>query len=166
MMKEISKNAELSREYTNHQIRKTTATGMRKTGFTFEQIAHVTKHKNLDSLKHYVDGPSLTDKENYNDGLFRYAQPNQPNTSKNSEQEKPPQKKKKIQQEEEDIELNNTQVAVLKEKNNENKVTGQEQEVDVHSNVHSVVTNSLRQAPNLFQNASFSNCNFTFTIPQ
>ena len=32
MMKEISEKAGLSQVYTNHQIRKTTATGMRKSG--------------------------------------------------------------------------------------------------------------------------------------
>ena len=44
MMKEISEKANLSKIYTNHQIRKTTATGMHKEGFSFEQIASVTKH--------------------------------------------------------------------------------------------------------------------------
>ena len=34
----------LNKIYTNHQIRKTTATGMRRSGFTLEQIAHITKH--------------------------------------------------------------------------------------------------------------------------
>ena len=58
MMKVISTVANLSKTYTNHQIRKTTATGMRRSGFTLEQIANVTKHKNLDSLKHYVDAPT------------------------------------------------------------------------------------------------------------
>lgn len=51
LMKEILEKAGLSRIYTNHQIRKTTATSLHRSGFSLEQIAHVTKHKNLDSLK-------------------------------------------------------------------------------------------------------------------
>ena len=70
MMKEISKEAKLSRTYTNHQIRRTTVTGMKRSGFTLEQISHVTKHKNLDSPKHFADAPTFTEKKSYNDGLF------------------------------------------------------------------------------------------------
>ena len=71
MMKDISEKAGLSCIYTNHQIRKTTATGLRRSGYTLEQIAHVTKYKNQDSLKHYVDDPTHTNNENYN--LFTHA---------------------------------------------------------------------------------------------
>ena len=59
--------------YTNHQIRKTTATSMHKSGYSLEQIAHVTKHKNLDSLKHYIAGPTMSEKGNYNQSLFDYG---------------------------------------------------------------------------------------------
>ena len=34
MIKDISEKAHLSKIYTNHQIRKTTATGMHQSGFT------------------------------------------------------------------------------------------------------------------------------------
>ena len=54
MMKDISEAAKLSKIYTNHCIRKTTATAMKRQGFDLNQISHVTKHKNLDSLKHYI----------------------------------------------------------------------------------------------------------------
>ena len=46
LMKEISKQTGLSKEYTNHSIRKITATGLRKSVFSLEEIANVTKHKN------------------------------------------------------------------------------------------------------------------------
>ena len=155
MMKEISKAAGLSREYTNHQIRKTTATGMRKSGFTLEQIAHVTKHKNLDSLKHYMDGPTLSDKENYNEGLLRYGQKTQP------PQAQPPvtaAKKKKMAEDTGNI----NESMQLIPSNPENSTPNSQ----IANTVKSVVTNQLQQAPNLFQNASFNNCNFTFNIPQ
>ena len=76
-MKEISEKAKLSHIYTNHQIRKTTATGMHQEGFTLQEIANVMKHKKLDSLKHYVAAPTLHDKQQYNNDLFSYANPDQ-----------------------------------------------------------------------------------------
>ena len=154
-MKEISEKANLSRNYTNHQIRKTTATGLRKSGFTFEQIAHVTKHKNLDSLKHYVDGPTITDKENYNKGLFNYAKNNKSPKRASDEVAQTPAKKKC--QESENF-------------NNNNAITVPDNPLQIQPkdspNVTSVVTNQLRQAPNLFQNATFTNCNFSFSLLQ
>ena len=75
-MKEISIEANLSRTYTDHQIHKTRVTGMKRRGFTLEQIASVTKHKDLDSLKHYVDAPTLSEKQSYNEGLFNYGNTN------------------------------------------------------------------------------------------
>ena len=98
MMNEISEHANLSRIYTNHQIRKTMATGMHRSGFSQEEIANVTKHKNLDSLKSYVSAPSFSEKQRYNEGLFSYG-----NSNSNSPQvpkrlpieEKPDEPKKK-----------------------------------------------------------------------
>ena len=164
-MKEISKKANLNKIYTNHQIRKTTATGMRRSGFTLEQIAHVTKHKNLDSLKHYVDGPTMTDKENYNKGLFRYANPNHLAEGITNHQIT---KKQKVQEEETPQEPLAQKENVQNTENNAitiPEVTVPEQERNI-PNLQSVITNQVRQAPNLFQNASFANCNFTFTFPQ
>ena len=162
LMKEISKAAGLSREYTNHQIRKTTATGLRKSGFTLEQIAHVTKHKNLDSLKHYVDGPTLSDKENYNQGLFSYGQKTPP--PQRSIPVATP-KKPKLADKSNDM-IDNSQIVphnvnAIAENSNQSANSSQ-----VSNSLKSVVTNQVRQAPNLFQNASFNNCNFTFNIPQ
>ena len=85
LIKDISDKAQLSRVYTNHQIRKTTATGMHQSRFSLQEIANVTKHKNLDSLKHYVSGSTMKEKENYNEGLFNYGQ---------KERENQPEKRK------------------------------------------------------------------------
>ena len=45
LMKEISIKADLSKTLTKDQIRKTTATGFRRSSFTLVQITHVMKHK-------------------------------------------------------------------------------------------------------------------------
>ena len=72
LMKEISKEANLSQEYTNHCIWKIMATAMKWQGFHLNQINHVTKYKNLDSLKHYIQGPSYSDKRSYNGKFCKY----------------------------------------------------------------------------------------------
>ena len=51
----------------------TTATGMKCQGHSLEEIAYILKHKNLESLKHYLDAPILKDKENYAESLFKYT---------------------------------------------------------------------------------------------
>ena len=91
MMKDISAQAKLSKIYTNHQIRKTTATGLHRSGFSLQQIVNITKHKNLDSLKHYMEKPTLTEKHTYNQGLFQYGNkanhPGNPNPRKKNSDE-------------------------------------------------------------------------------
>ena len=84
-MKEISEAAKLSRMYKNHCIRKTTATAMKRNGFDLNEISNVTKHKNLDSLKHYIGGPTHNDKKRYNEAMSSYA---------TEPEEKPPKKPK------------------------------------------------------------------------
>ena len=56
MMKEISEDAGLSRIYMNDCIHRTTATEIRRQGFELHETQNVTKHKNLDSLKHDISG--------------------------------------------------------------------------------------------------------------
>ena len=73
-MSDISKKAKLSKNYTNHTVRKTTATAMKRSGFSLQEIANVTKHKNLESLKHYLAAPTHEEKESYSNALHDYGQ--------------------------------------------------------------------------------------------
>ena len=72
-MKEISKQAGLSFTYTNHCIRGTTASAMKRFGYALPDIAKVTGHQNLESLKYYLENPTLQDKQNYSNDLFKYT---------------------------------------------------------------------------------------------
>ena len=72
-MKEILEDAGLSRIYTNHCICKTTATDLKQQGFELHETQNVTKHKNLDSLKHYISGPAYQEKQNYSKALLKYG---------------------------------------------------------------------------------------------
>ena len=170
MMADISKDAKLSQKYTNHQIRKTTATAMHRQGFNLQEISHVTKHKNLDSLKHYVSGPTHKDKERYNKGLFTYVQnENKENTNKREHEIQPKQDKRPRLEANYNGENDETEKCVVPVHNIEDEEASQTKEVrplQAMNRTQNVVNNQLRQAANMFQNANFNNCNFTFTLPQ
>lgn len=55
----LSERAGLSRKYSNHEIRKTCATSMMKGGVPVPDIAHHLKHKDLQTLQHYLEQPSM-----------------------------------------------------------------------------------------------------------
>ena len=155
MMKTIPKQANLSKTYTNHSIRKTTATAMYRSGFSLKEISHVTKHKNLDSLKHYISGPTHTDKETYSNALFDYA--------RKEKREIAPKRSQQAEEMEETTKRSkNIEKEIVPSSNVLTQSASQEGQVAVKTSTH----NQLRQAANLFQNASFANCNFTFNIPQ
>ena len=164
LMKDISEKAKLSKIYTNHQIRKTTATGMHKSGFTLEQISHVTKHKNLDSLKHYVAAPTIQEKEAYNEGLFSYGN-NEAITSPTKRFHEPlqePPAKRFVVENKENSEIIPKDLVIQPQ----NEVGNTPVPAANAKLQQSVVTNRLQQASNLFQNANFNNCNFNFSFPQ
>ena len=92
----ISENAGLSYIYTKYCIHGTIATGMKIQGHTLVEIAHILKHKNLQSLSHYLDMPTHEDKENFSKPLFKYTnKTNDSDISDMSDFEPPPPLKKK-----------------------------------------------------------------------
>ena len=183
LMKEISKKAKLSKIYTNHQIRKTTATAMYKSGFGLKEISNVTKHKNLDSLKHYIGGPTYKDKENYNQALLQYAEnsndepaPPQQNKRKSDENSTSSEFKKRsnvpkkscaVPMYPDDSDTQETQDGE-QEKNQEVEINDEPTPGALvpsqHQQNQNVIQNQLRQASNLFSSAQFTNCNFTFNL--
>lgn len=69
----ISEKANLSRRYTNHELRKTTATGMMKGGISDCRIAHHLKQKDLQSLSIYLEKPTVKDKRENAAALYNYT---------------------------------------------------------------------------------------------
>ncbi|CAG2215768.1 unnamed protein product [Mytilus edulis] len=61
MMSRISDEAGLSIRYTNHCLRATVATGLKRAGVDDRAIMSVTGHRNVKSLDSYIEGP--TDKQ-------------------------------------------------------------------------------------------------------
>ena len=139
-MKTISKNAKLSKIYTNHCIRKTTATGLKRQGFDLKDIANVTKHKNLQSLEHYIRGPTLKEKENYSDALFSYTHGKRSNESTPKQVTKKSKPTATVTQERALVPLDDNELE------NQPKLS------------QNVIQNHLRQAASIFQNATFNNC--------
>ena len=165
LMKTISEKAKLSKIYTNHCIRKTTATGLHHQGFNLKEIANVTKHKNLQSREHYIGGPTHGDKENYYGALFDYANnenidAKDGNKRKSSELETvQPKKKQALKQ---NVTAENAIIPL--EPNFDDEEDGNMMaKIPLSQNV---VQNQLRQAANMFQNATFTNCTITFQMPK
>lgn len=61
-MARISKTAGLSKRYTNHCIKATVATGLKKAGVDLLSIMSVTGHRNVKSLDSYIEGPTDQDR--------------------------------------------------------------------------------------------------------
>ena len=66
---------------------------MHQSGYSLHGIASVTKHKNTESLKFYLEQLTLDDMENYSDSLFKYTGPT--NDSDDDFEPNPPRQKKK-----------------------------------------------------------------------
>jgi integrase len=62
MMKELSSEVGLSKVYTNHCLRATVATRLSRRGVEAHKITHVTGHRNVNSLKSYIEAPTLEER--------------------------------------------------------------------------------------------------------
>lgn len=69
MMGRISTEAGLSKRYTNHCIKATVATGLKRKGIDLLSIMAVTGHRNIKSLDSYIDGPSDSDRRKLSSAL-------------------------------------------------------------------------------------------------
>lgn len=69
IMKDISKDAELSTIYTNHCVRVTTISNMSRKGYSAEEIATVSGHKSAASVQRYVRKLNDHDKRKISDDL-------------------------------------------------------------------------------------------------
>ena len=156
---------------------------MHRQGFSLNDIKNVTKHKNLDSLKHYIRGATYEDKKSYNEALLTYSQTvekKQNETTKRKSDKMPQPSPKKIVNNnklneqtpikpslnitnKENIPKENCIVPMYDQSEEEDNMLSGSQMVTKNQNV---VNQQLRQASHLFQNANFNNCNFTFQMPK
>ena len=178
MMSEIMQQAKLSKKYMNHQVRKTTAIAMKRSGYSLQEIANVTKHKNLDCLKHYLAVPTHEEKEEYTKVLHNYGkdkriQPLRPAIRNKQEDSEPKEKIPKqtaaapksaiMTNFNENINPDQCLVPMYPDDTDSN--TSTEATPKRQNNLQNVVNNQLCHASHLFQNASFNNCQFSFNFP-
>jgi hypothetical protein len=73
MMKEISKDAKLSRVYSNHCVRSTTVTVLDAAGIPIHRIMQTSGHRNESSVKFYCDRQTLEKEKESSNILARFG---------------------------------------------------------------------------------------------
>jgi hypothetical protein len=73
MVKNICKDAGTSEEYTNHCIRATTTTVLKKAGVAVHDIMAVTGHRNVGSVQSYVQEPDTSERLAMSDILAKFG---------------------------------------------------------------------------------------------
>ena len=93
MMNTISKEAGMSKMYTNHCLRATAATVLSHNNFESRDICSVTGHKSTESIKNYVPDPSDDYRYRMSEVLHCYQTASDPSSkAKVPERVKPPHK--------------------------------------------------------------------------
>lgn len=78
----LSQAAGCSEIYTNHCLRATATTVLSHAGVSPTDICSVTGHSSVESLKHYVSGPSMEQRANMSHILHQYGRPAAPQKNK------------------------------------------------------------------------------------
>lgn len=141
MMKTISIHAKLSEHYTNHCIRCTVVSELNNKGYTISEIQTVTGQKRAESVQRYIKRTTQTKKQKMSNDLS--------NSLHGSGD---------IQTEVRNI--GNSTIACAS--GSGGNLQNQQREMPIHSESHTNVhvSTSDRQTPSIFQDCSFSNCNF------
>lgn len=196
MMSTISEAAGLSKCYTNHNIRRRSGNAMQKGGAPAPRIAHHLRQKNIQSMMHYLDMPTMEEKQENAQLLFNYTHkdmPPQPVAATAKSQNDTPNNVQEVviptANQASDVVINKENVlpenalipfAPVFQENKEitgiappaiptpmpvqNQMSLQNQ-IPPQNNSQ-VVTNQLRQAPVMFQGATFQNCTINLSVPQ
>ena len=113
-------------------------------------------------MEHYIGGPTHEDKENYSDSLFDYAKGDNKRKSDGEQKEKP----KKLKDAEPQLNLQDNMPENVPESN---AIIPLQPNFEMEQNLpvsQNLVQNTLRQAANMFQNATFNNCTINFQMPK
>lgn len=168
----LSKRAGLSKIYSNHEIRKTCTTGMKKGGVPIPDIAHHLKHKDIQTLQHYLEKPTIEDKRRNAKALHNYTVsnpeeivPEEPNNAPQLALQPAPNQQMQVEfqalQEKENVTPQNAIIPF-----DSNLEVAQPVQATPIQNNSQVVKNQLKQAPMLFSGATFNNCTINLNVPQ
>ena len=136
----------------------------------------MSPNKNLDSLKHYISGPTYKEKQSYDEALLNYVENETEDEETPVKKQRPPPKSSKklstkepntsaltpIMPNKQNINPENCLVSMFREDND----TNDEEVLTMMPTQQGNVINQMRQVLNKFQNATFNNCNFTFQMPK
>lgn len=183
MMKTIAQNAGLSRKYTNHNIRRTSGNAIKKSGAPAPRIAHHLKQKNIQSMMQYLDMPTIEEKQENAEFLHEYTH-NQPHPKPSASSAAPVQAPVQIAVPPPNpppLFPNNPNVvaenAIIPFEpifdDNQNEIQPALPQQMAHQMVQQpqqnnsqVVTNQVKQAPVLFQGATFHGCTINLQVPK
>ena len=107
-----------------------------------------------------MDGPTYADKQGYNEALYNY---------RNASPAVPKRKLPNIDQGENKPKIakeGDASLVPLIPSEIEDQNTNDKHSTSVVKSTQNVITNQMRTVSHLFQNANFTNCNFTFTLPK
>lgn len=170
MMATISEAAGLSRRYTNHNIRRTSGNAMKRGGASAQTIAHQLKQKNIQSMMHYLDLPTLEEKQENQQMLFKYTHDKEapPAAPTNVQPSKNPEPQPQIAAQPVMVNKENVlpEQALIPFDSNLNEHNNAQVAVPTSQSNSQVVNNQLKQAPIMFQGATFSNCTINLNVPQ
>ena len=141
---------------------------MKHKGHTLVEIAHVFKHKNSESLKHYLDVPTLKDKENLSKSLFKYADKQSNQIDENDSDDFEPVPKQRIKKNRRKSKPSATISVPPKTTDNQVEIFDNKQDKEnrvIQSQNQNTVTQTYRQNPiGMFVGANLNNCTININM--
>ena len=138
---------------------------MHRSGYSLHEIAQVTHHKNIESLKHYLEQPTLEDMQNYSASLFDYScKQNKENTNNSDDEafETPPKPTRNVYETEQTKKKNKN----MQECDPTNQMVPYTQSSEIVSS-QSNIMQSYRQNPiGMFFGANLNNCTININMPK
>ena len=180
-MADIRHAAGLNYIHTTDCSRGTTATCIKKAGYSLEEITWAQKHKNLESLKRYLAKPSMEDKENLSNDPFKATGDSDSDSDDaNSFNPPPPPKKKKQKKnvastiskppDQQTHDMNEI-VQIEKQNDNQNQLVPLKpnDQVDLPENqiTNNQIMQMYKQNPfGMFVGVTLSNCTININMPK
>ena len=138
---------------------------MHHSGYSLHDLAQVSKHKNIESLKLYLEQPTIEDMQKYSNSLFDYAEQKEDNKendqSDDNDFEDPPRPTRNVYK---DIQTHRSPT----KNTNQNALVPVQNELEESTNsTTSNVMQMYGQNPiGMFVGANLNNCTINITMPK
>ena len=166
-MKQISQRSGPLHIYTNHCVRGTTATAIKCAGHDLPEIAKVTHHQNLESLKYCLEKLTLEDKQKHSNDLFKYTTSDINDNSDMTCLTPPPPCKRKTSKATATVSKNAETQLVAVSPNDNHQVQNSDLPLQNMSQSTQNILQIYRQNPIwMFVGANISNCTININFPK